>query len=77
MKWKKNYLNECGNKEESHQQEVNRLGLKTHVKELSLNLDEGCKGYKAATFKSEDDTTLVIEPDRAKEWCGIYTLTIH
>lgn len=41
----KNYLNKCGNKEEeSHQQEVNQLGLKTHVKELSLNLDKRCKG---------------------------------
>lgn len=74
----RNYLNKCGNKEEeSHLQEVNQLGLKTHVKELSLNLDEACKGNKAATCKSEDYTTLEPEPDGAKEYCGINALTIN
>lgn len=74
----RNYLNKCGNKEEeSHQQEVNQLGLKTHVKGLSLNFDEACKGNKAATFKSEDDRTLVPQPDGAKEWCGTFTLTMN
>lgn len=76
MKWKKTIC-ESGDKEESHQQAVNQLGLKTHVKELYLNSDEGCKGNKAATFKPENYTTLVVEPDGAKEWCGIYNLTIH
>lgn len=68
---------EFGKKEESHQQEVNQLGLKTHVKELYLNSDERCKGNKATTFKPENYTTPVFEPDGAKEWCGIYKLTIH